>query len=253
MFSPRKMRNSQQLMFQDSPRTSQKLTASNYSNKILGGLNSLRSQELLCDYSLVTDDLTMRVHRSVMVACSDYFHAMLTGDMREAKETSVHLHGVTSHGLQAMVNFAYTGVLDINLDNLEDVLSASTHLQMAEAVELCCQFIDTAVTIDNCVDILNLTELYSLKAAKKRARGFILKNFEALSNTDQYQKLNSGQLSSLLEENSLKIVSEYALFELVLKWIQHDKENHSAHLAELMSKLRLPLLSGKVEGRDGYL
>ena len=60
------------------------------------------------------------------------------------------------------------------------ILSAASHLQVAEAVALCCRFLELALTVDNCVDILNICELYTLNASLCRAKEFILKNFECL-------------------------------------------------------------------------
>ncbi len=159
---------------------------------------------------------------------------------------------------------------------------------MPEAVQLCCKFMELALTTENCVDILNLTELYVLKESKSKARAFILEHFETFAESSQYFKLNHKQLSSLLDENSLKVsekfpnfqdslkqqaestvlghhwfffemitprrlygwnfvqvLTEYKLFELVLRWIQDSKPTREQYVAELMSRLRLPLLSGE--------
>ena len=58
-----------------------------------------------------------------MVACSDYFRAMLTGPgkMKESREDSVELKGVSAQGLKAVVDFAYTGKIKLSLQNLEEV------------------------------------------------------------------------------------------------------------------------------------
>ena len=64
--------------------------------------------------------------------------------------------------LQVVVDFVYTGMLALTVENVEEVLSAATHLQVSVAVELCSKYLEMAITVDNCVDILNLSELYSL-------------------------------------------------------------------------------------------
>ena len=58
-----------------------------------------------------------------MVACSDYFRAMLTGPgrMKESREDNVELKGLTAQGLSTVVNFAYTGKIKLSLDNLMEV------------------------------------------------------------------------------------------------------------------------------------
>lgn len=77
-----------------------------------------------------TGGLELHAHRAVLVASSDYFCAMLTGDMRESRESSVALQGVTGPGLQAVVDFAYSGKLKLSLDVVEEVLAAASHLQV---------------------------------------------------------------------------------------------------------------------------
>ncbi len=58
-----------------------------------------------------------------MVACSDYFRAMLTGlgNMKETRSDSVELKGVSALGLRVVVEFAYTGRINLSLQNLEEV------------------------------------------------------------------------------------------------------------------------------------
>ena len=42
-------------------------------------MNELRSQNLLCDVTIVAEDMEISAHRVVLAACSPYFHAMFTG------------------------------------------------------------------------------------------------------------------------------------------------------------------------------
>lgn len=47
--------------------------------------------------------------RLVLSAVSDYFAAMFTNDVREAKEEEIKMEGVDPDALQALVHYAYTG------------------------------------------------------------------------------------------------------------------------------------------------
>ena len=62
---------------------------------------------------------------------------------------------------------------------------------------------------------------------------------------DQYTKLQASELSTLIKENTLRVVTEYSLFELVLKWINFDRPNREQYTAMLMEGVRLPLLTGE--------
>lgn len=92
--------------------------------------------------------------------------------------------------LQVVVDFVYTGMLALTVENVEEVLSAATHLQVSIAVELCSKYLEMAITVDNCVDILNLSELYSLGSMSSRARQFILENFEVWCHYSGFDSLH---------------------------------------------------------------
>lgn len=226
------------------PPTPAALIAKQHCCKLLKSLEEFYKDETFCDYVLTAEGQEFKVHKVVMASCSDYFKVMLTGEMRESREGRVDLKGVTASGLRVVVDFAYTGMLELTADNVEEVLSASTHLQVGDAVTLCSRYIETAITIDNCVDILNLAELYSLDTTRRVALDFILAHFDDVARSKQYRILTHAQLCTLLAENSLQVMSEYHLFSLVLTWIAFNKENEG-YVAELMRNIRLPLLSGE--------
>ena len=137
-----------------------------YREKLLGNLNRMRTQNVMCDYLLIVGErLEFKVYKTIMVASSDYFRAMLMGGMRESKEEKAELKGLTSDGLEAMINYAYTGSFCVTVDNLDEILQAATHLQMPEAVDSCCEFMEGANSVENCVDMLKLTEVYSLNVS----------------------------------------------------------------------------------------
>ena len=71
------------------------------------------------------------------------------------------------HTLLMRIIVLYTGNLKVTEDNMEAVLSASTHLQVCEAVDLCCAFMKYTINVNNCVDLLHLSELYSLENASR--------------------------------------------------------------------------------------
>ncbi|XP_060567211.1 kelch-like protein 13 [Ruditapes philippinarum] len=241
--SPRKRQSSREVPHSGT-NAATALIAKNHSFKLLRGLQEFHKQETFCDYVLVAEGQEFKVHRVVMASCSDYFKVMLTGEMRESREGKVDLKGVSANGLKVVVDFAYTGIMGLTVDNVEEVLSAATHLQVTDAVELCSRYIESSITIENCVDILNLSELYSLTSTHRVSQDFMLENFELVAKSGQYHKLTHKQLSLLLAENGLQVASEFHLFELVLRWMKMKKEREQ-YVAELMKNVRLPLLSGE--------
>ena len=211
--------------------------------EFMKNLNGFRNSEMLCDFTLIVkDEERIPVHRVVMMACSEYIRTLLTYGTSDDKVDSARLPDLTSTGVQAVVAFAYTGELEMYEDTVLEVLAAASFLQVVGIVELCDKYLKREITIDNCVDILGISETFPTLKTRAKVRHFILRQFEELAQYDVFYKFSCMQLASLLEDNSLCVQSEYRLFELVIKWIRHDVTTRQNDVATLMRNIRLPLL-----------
>jgi len=87
-----------------------------YSAELLQNLNVLFADDCLCDVGLVVcPGRLIRAHRCVLSAASPYFHAMLTGGMREASLDVIDMQTVgASHIIEQLVTFIYTGLLPLS-------------------------------------------------------------------------------------------------------------------------------------------
>jgi len=119
--------------------------------------------------------------------------------------------------------------------------------KVADAVRLCASFLNSSITLENSVDILNISELYSLEICRVLSRSFVLANFESLAeqHVDEFMKLTTSQLSSLLSDDALCVASEYRLFELVIGWVRYDLHAREQDISQLMFHVRLPLCTGE--------
>lgn len=109
---------------------------------LLCGLNSLRTKNLLVDVTLVAGGQAFEAHRVVLASCSDYFRAMFTTEVRESRQKEITLEGVSAKGMHFLLDYAYTSRLALNLSNIQDVLSAASHVQVTTVVEACSGYLE---------------------------------------------------------------------------------------------------------------
>ena len=88
-------------------------SAAEYSSELLHNLNLLFADECLCDVGLVMGPgRLIRAHRCVLSAASPYFHAMLTGGLRESGLDIIDMQAVGAADIiERLVAFIYTGLL----------------------------------------------------------------------------------------------------------------------------------------------
>ncbi|MGH0125193.1 UNVERIFIED_CONTAM: hypothetical protein FKN15_029532 [Acipenser sinensis] len=70
--------------------------------------------------------------RLVLSAVSDYFAAMFTNDVCEAKQEEIKMEGIDPNALWDLVQFAYTGCLELKEETIENLLAAACLLQLSK-------------------------------------------------------------------------------------------------------------------------
>ncbi|XP_077290805.1 kelch-like protein 17 [Arctopsyche grandis] len=96
------------------------------------------------------------------------------------------------------------------------------------------------VNLANCLKILKQT---ADPKSKKKAMDLILENFETLHKTRDFLKLPVSNVIEILKSNDLITPSEEDVFNSVKLWVNHDEKKRRNELAQLMSSVRLSLLS----------
>lgn len=198
---------------------------SSHQNILLEGLNSLRLKEELLDITLVIEGTVFRAHKAVLSACSDYFRAMFTDNMLEARQNEICLNGITAKGFNQLLEYAYTARLALNLANVQDVLEAASHVQMVNCIQACSNYLQSQIDLDNCVDIATIAETYSLTVLKTKVYRYMSGHLLEFSNSPEFYRLTPVQLENLLAYDFPVDCSEADVLRIVLAWFFHV-DNH---------------------------
>ncbi|XP_072450613.1 kelch-like protein 26 [Chiloscyllium punctatum] len=228
-------------MAEKRPAQRHTFTAPGHSATLLRGLEILRAREQLLDVVLMVNAAMFRVHRAVLAACSDYFRAMFTGGMREAGQDIIELKGVSARGLKHIIDFAYSAEVTLDLDCIQDVLGAAVFLQIVPVVELCEQFLKSAISVETCLNIGQMATTFSLSSLKESVDVFTFAHFLQIAQEEDFLQLPLERLIFFLKSNKLKNCSEVDLFHAAIRWLQYDESRRAnAHL--VLCHIRFPLM-----------
>nr|XP_046261597.1 kelch-like protein 4 isoform X3 [Scatophagus argus] len=148
--------------------------ATNHAEQTFRKMETYLQHKQLCDVLLIAGDHKIPAHRLVLSAVSDYFAAMFTSDVREAKQEEIKMEGVDPEALRSLVHFAYTGVLELKEETIESLLAAACLLQLSQVIQVCCNFLMKQLHPSNClgirsfadaqgcVDLLNVAHNYTM-------------------------------------------------------------------------------------------
>ncbi|XP_041909440.1 kelch-like protein 5 isoform X5 [Corvus kubaryi] len=188
--------------------------------------NYLRHNQL-CDVVLVAGDRRIPAHRLVLSSVSDYFAAMFTNDVREARQEEIKMEGVEPKALWALVQYAYTACL----------------LQLSQVVEACCKFLMKQLHPSNCLGIRSFADAQGCTDLHKVAHNYTMENFMEVIRNQEFLLLPATEIAKLLASDDMNIPNEETILNALLTWVRHDLEQRRKDLSKLLAYIRLPLLA----------
>ncbi|CAH1779042.1 unnamed protein product [Owenia fusiformis] len=201
---------------------------------VMKGLNALRDKKLLFDITLIAEGKEFKAHKAVLASCSEYFRAMFTDEMKECKLDVITLNGVSAPGLAAIVDFAYTAKLKLDVGNIQDVLSTASHTQVISIIESCATYLERFLDFENCIDVATISETYFLQHLKKKAYICIGKHFMNLTCSEQFLNMPTLNLVYLLECNYPIRCSEEDILNAVLNWVEYKESERMAQAGQVL-------------------
>lgn len=133
-------------------------------------LNNLRHDERFCDVELMAGGEhtpVIKAHRIVLSSSSSYFEAMFGNDVyNENKEKVVKMHSIDHKILKTLVDFIYTGKIEIDQVNVQELLAAADMLQLPDVVTGCAQYLCRELHPSNTLGVSLCNQLNHHQALK---------------------------------------------------------------------------------------
>ena len=127
--------------------------------RLMGRMNTLRKDKTLYDVCIKVGDNQVTAHKSVLVAASDYFISLFVGPLKTGDDTAeVDFSTIVLdvESVEAVVDFLYTGVINIHEENLEAILKLTTFLLINPLEKLCIKY------MEQCSDLNSFMRYYLL-------------------------------------------------------------------------------------------
>lgn len=116
---------------------------------LLQQLNEQRRQDLFCDCNILVEGKVFKAHRNVLFASSGYFKMLLSQSSKETSQPTIATFEVFSpETFMVILDFVYSGILSLTGQNVIEVMSAASYLQMTDILNVCKTFIKSSLDIN---------------------------------------------------------------------------------------------------------
>ncbi|KAM8821202.1 kelch-like protein 1 isoform 2-T2 [Eudromia elegans] len=184
--------------------------------------------------------------RLVLSSVSDYFAAMFTSDVCEAKQEEIKMEGIDPNALWDLVQFAYTGCLELKEDTIENLLAAACLLQLPQVVEVCCHFLMKLLHPSNCLGIRAFADAQGCTELMKVAHNYTMENIMEVIRNQEFLLLPAEELHKLLASDDVNVPDEETIFHALMMWVKYDMQRRCSDLSMLLAYIRLPLLPPQI-------
>ncbi|XP_035687981.1 kelch repeat and BTB domain-containing protein 8-like [Branchiostoma floridae] len=214
-----------------------------YLHGFLGTVGDLQKDGAFQDVVLEVEGRRFPCHRLVLSAASPYFRAMFTSDMAESRQKTVVLQGLEAGMFGDILSYIYSGTLRLSLDKVQPLYQAADLLQLDYVRDTCSSYMAMNVECSTCVDLYKFADVFSVDIVRKRCLQWIAKHFTEIASSEDFCSLGVNQLTEIISNDELDVKEETTVWEAVVRWVQHSREDRLHHLPSILPHIRFNLLT----------
>ncbi|KAL3871661.1 hypothetical protein ACJMK2_039645 [Sinanodonta woodiana] len=219
--------------------------------QMLNFLNLFRKKRQFCDAKLVVGATEIDVHRAVLSSASNYFLEMFRkseedgmGSVR-APQTVFKLKELDPVSFQHLLDFMYTGRLDVPAEEVKGLYKVATMLKMESAARACARHLVTTLTPENCLGIRNIAKEEEFC---RQINHFIEENITEVTNSKKFYGLPKVQVEIIGAEDNVESSEGREILKIVLKWIREELDDNK--LRQLTDQVNVLYLNQSNQLRD---
>lgn len=214
-----------------------------YQRNMYKRMDEFRRQGILCDTILVVEGQEFPAHKNTLAASSEYFLGLFTSDMKESQQLEVKLEGFKSFIMNDLLNYIYTGEVEITDENVKELVFAGDYLLIESLKNKGSFYLEETLSPSNCLSVRAFSEKFDCEELRGKSESFILDNFVAVSKSEEFLHLSLSEIENIISLDDLIVETEEQVYEAVISWVKYDSENRKEDVARLLSKVRLGCIS----------
>ncbi|XP_040214883.1 kelch-like protein 10 [Rana temporaria] len=205
--------------------------------------HDLRMEDEFCDVTIKVDDVMFRAHKIILSVCSLYFRTLFSERWTKTGKNVYHIPGIAADMMRLILLYAYTNAISISSENVEDLFMAADQFNILGLQWRCSDFLVGHLSPENCVGIGRFSNHFHCPKLHEKTHAYILHHFHEITTTsEELLELSLTEFEDLIKKDELNVKREEAIFETIIKWIEHHPTQRRQHITTLLPKVRMALI-----------
>ena len=210
-----------------------------FKENILRALNAMRQENSLCNVVLrVNRTINFSAHRCVLSASSSYFQALFSDDFLEKQSGVVELEEIGATAMEKVLEFIYTGEVEIDLPSAQDLIMAADYLNIPALKLNASAVLETSISVSNCLALQQFSAKYDCLRLKESCAFFVNQNFPQVAKSEGFGDLSFESLIDLFGRDELNVVNETEVLYSAISWVKHDLQAREKLLPDVLKHVR---------------
>nr|XP_039248558.1 kelch-like protein 7 [Styela clava] len=206
-------------------------------------MNDLRLQNIFCDVTIKVKDKEIHAHGGVLCAHSHYFKDLLK-KCNIGGEKVLVLEKLEPEIVRSCIDFMYTGEVELNDDNLDEITEAAHLFGLKEIEKMSAKIFIKDMDVYNGMAIRRVGRRYHWDDIVEQTERFLKSNCIKVLMTDVFVIYSKDELVWLLDNKQLSHpLEEMQIWASIIKWTEHHMDQREPYLFELLQKITLDNLS----------
>ena len=177
--------------------------------------------------------IEIEAHRVVLAAASDPLYQMIFGEMACVDEENVLTlaDGIEPEALQSVLEYVYSGTLELTQDTMWAVLKACMYLELNGAIDLCTRFLSTQLTPANVVGVAKVAGGLHCAELEAAALAFRKAHMAAVAEGAEWLQMTEEEAASLARGTH----GNSDLLKALGRWVEHLPNERSGPFVQCMA------------------
>lgn len=173
----------------------------------------------------------------LIASSKEYFATSLGPNFLEGKEDEFTLDDMDGETVKAIVEFCYTGCIDLPEENVKKFLAIASGVQLDLLEEKCWRLLDAQLNGTNSLGTFVTADKFGNAMLRQRAFDFMCESLQMVPATDIHQ-LEHRLLEEILKSDKIQVTEE-CVFRRLLEWFEDKETEREQHMPTMLRLIRL--------------